>query len=90
MDQLISRMPDDLRTEALKIGYQIATTNPEKPETMGTYTRNASTIRLYLESILSCSDGTPAGFERELITTYLHELGHHLGLNEEQLKARNL
>lgn len=47
-------------------------------------------IILYLENITEecLCEGTD--FEEEVRRTYLHELGHYLGLNEEDLAARDL
>lgn len=47
-------------------------------------------ILLYLENILDESEEAGTTFEEEVRRTYLHELGHYLGLDEEDLAARNL
>lgn len=47
-------------------------------------------IFLFLESIDDAVDGDEEEFRREVRVTYLHELGHYLGLNEGELEARGL
>jgi predicted Zn-dependent protease with MMP-like domain len=47
-------------------------------------------IILYLENILEeCADAGTT-FQEEVRRTYLHELGHYLGLDEEALAERDL
>jgi predicted Zn-dependent protease with MMP-like domain len=47
-------------------------------------------IFLYLENILDYTEGDPALFREEIRLTYLHELGHYLGWDEDDLAARGL
>jgi predicted Zn-dependent protease with MMP-like domain len=47
-------------------------------------------IILYLESIFDYVDGDLNAFRREVRTTYLHELGHFLGWDEDEVAARGL
>ena len=47
-------------------------------------------IILYLQNLWEISEGDPQTFAREVRTTYLHELGHYLGFNEEDLMLRDL
>lgn len=47
-------------------------------------------IILYLENILEECKEVGTTFEEEVRRTYLHELGHYLGLDEEDLAARDL
>ena len=47
-------------------------------------------ILLYLESLWELADGDPAVFRTETRLTYLHELGHYLGWDEDDLAARGL
>lgn len=49
-----------------------------------------SQIILYLENILDEADGDDGIFLEEVRTTYLHELGHFLGLDEMDLDDRGL
>jgi len=47
---------------------------------------NSGEIHLYPESILAETED----FEEEVRITFLHEIGHHLGLDEDQVAARGL
>lgn len=47
-------------------------------------------IFLFLESIFDLVEGDDAAFREEVRLTYLHELGHYLGLDEGELEARGL
>jgi predicted Zn-dependent protease with MMP-like domain len=47
-------------------------------------------IILYLENIWDMAETDEEVFRDEVHTTYLHELGHYLGLNEDDLFDRGL
>ena len=47
-------------------------------------------IHLYLENLWDYAEGDPEFFREEVRVTYLHELGHYLGLDEGELEARGL
>jgi predicted Zn-dependent protease with MMP-like domain len=47
-------------------------------------------ILLYLDSLWDFADGDVDVFREEVRVTYLHELGHYLGWDEDQLAARGL
>ena len=47
-------------------------------------------IILYLENIWDLAEADEEVFRDEVHTTYLHELGHYLGLNEDDLFDRGL
>lgn len=47
-------------------------------------------ILLFLESIFDYAEGNMAIFRDEVRLTYLHELGHYLGWDEDDLEARGL
>lgn len=47
-------------------------------------------IILFLENIWGMVDGFEDEFRFEVRTTLMHELGHYLGLTEEDLDARGL
>lgn len=42
-------------------------------------------VRLFLDSLWDYAEGDPAGFREEVRITLLHELGHYLGLDEDQV-----
>jgi len=47
-------------------------------------------IFLYLENLWDFAEGDLQAFGEELRVTYLHELGHYLGWDEEALAERGL
>lgn len=90
LDDLISRLPGELGAEAFRIGYELQERCRSRGITYGTYDRAAELITIFLETIReNCAD-EGVDYERLLETTYLHELGHHLGLGEGELEKRGL
>jgi predicted Zn-dependent protease with MMP-like domain len=73
-----------------------------EPDTLGLFTGPAfdeethtaspvpPQIILYLENLWNFAEGDETIFRTEVRTTYLHELGHYLGLDEDDLTARGL
>ena len=49
-----------------------------------------SQIILFLENLWEMAEGVPEVFREEIRTTFLHELGHFFGLNEDELTERGL
>jgi predicted Zn-dependent protease with MMP-like domain len=47
-------------------------------------------IILFLENIWEAAEGGETIFREEVRTTFLHELGHYLGLDEDELTERGL
>jgi predicted Zn-dependent protease with MMP-like domain len=47
-------------------------------------------ILLFLENLWDFADEAPDVFLEEVRVTYIHEFGHYLGLDEEQLQERGL
>ena len=47
-------------------------------------------IILFLENIWEQAEADEESFRDEVHTTYLHELGHYLGLDEDELTERGL
>lgn len=47
-------------------------------------------IILYLDNLWNLAEGDPKIFAEEVRNTYLHELGHFLGFDEDDLTLRNL
>ena len=60
-------------------GTELTDDNPVPPQ-----------ILLYLESLWDFAEGDVEMYRDEVRTTYLHELGHYLGWDEEDLAARGL
>jgi predicted Zn-dependent protease with MMP-like domain len=49
-----------------------------------------SQIILFLENLWDYAEGDEKAFREEIQTTFLHELGHYFGLEEEDLLERGL
>lgn len=47
-------------------------------------------IFLFLENIFDEAEGDPTRFDEEVRITYLHELGHYLGWDEDEVEAHGL
>ncbi len=47
-------------------------------------------IFLFVENIYDEAEGEPARYDEEVRLTYLHELGHYLGWDEDEVEARGL
>ena len=56
---------------------------PESPEEM-------PRIRLFLDNLWDVSNGELETYRYEVRITFLHELGHYLGLDEEEVAALGL
>jgi predicted Zn-dependent protease with MMP-like domain len=50
----------------------------------------AAHIILFLENLWDCAEGEETMFRKEVRITFLHELGHYLGLDEDGLLQRGL
>ena len=50
----------------------------------------APLVTLFLANLADYCDGDPDAFEEEVRRTYLHELGHYLGLEESDMPGRDL
>jgi hypothetical protein len=92
VEALIARLPDDLRREAstIECEFRKRCDDPDAQDTMGGYSRSAQRIRFYLHAIDEHCRTEGTDFVREIETTFLHELGHHLGLEENDLERRGL
>jgi predicted Zn-dependent protease with MMP-like domain len=71
-----------------------------EPDTLGLFTGPEFTeegnvplppqIILFLENLWDFAEGDEEIFRDEVHTTFLHELGHYLGLDEDELTERGL
>ena len=71
-----------------------------EPDTLGLFTGPEFTdedhvplppqIIMFLENLHDLSEGNMEIFREEIRTTFLHELGHYLGLDEDDLTSRGL
>jgi predicted Zn-dependent protease with MMP-like domain len=97
----IAELPDDVRAEAesVPVLFEERSEN-DKPGRviLGIYrgfvanhvSARKGPIVLYLRSIEAFSGSTTAGFDEQVRKTFLHELGHHLGWGEVDVRARGL
>ena len=60
-------------------GTELESMNPALPQ-----------IFLYLENLWDYADDDVSAFREEVRLTYLHELGHFLGWDEDELEERGL
>lgn len=49
-----------------------------------------SQVVLFLDNLWAFADGDEVIFREEVRTTFLHELGHYLGLDEDELTERGV
>jgi predicted Zn-dependent protease with MMP-like domain len=63
---------------------------PEIAEVESTAMPLPPQIILFLENLWDFAEADEEAFRDEVHTTYLHELGHYLGLNEDDLFERGL
>lgn len=73
-----------------------------EPDTLGLFVGDAFADRdsdamplppqvlLFLENLWDMAEGDEEAFRQEIRTTLLHELGHYLGLDEDDLEERGL
>ncbi len=47
-------------------------------------------VFLFLENLWDFAEGDPKTYRDEVRITYIHEFGHYLGLDEDELEARGL
>src|SRR5262245_60121753 len=88
IEDVISKMSTPLRVEACCVGYQLwkISEDPRYADSLGTYNRSIQRIRLFLSNIREQCSENGDEFSELVVTTYLHELGHHLGMRESHLK----
>lgn len=66
-----------------------------EPDTLGIFDEGAPAsptprIRIWLENLWDVAEGDMVSFRVEVRTTLLHEIGHVLGWDEEDLEERGL
>ncbi len=96
--QTLSELPSEVRDEAQKVPVLYEEHCGEDPEILGTYSHFTPNevgeangpIILFLGTIDELCAEEGDSFAAEVRLTYLHELGHHLGWDEDDLEARGL
>jgi len=98
IEKTIAELPPEVRAEAQKVPILFEHECKEDPDILGTYghfTLNEigeanGPISLFLATIDDFCDEEGEDFDAEVRLTYLHELGHHFGWDEDDLEARGL
>lgn len=102
----LSELPEPLREQAgrlpvalEKIPSKELQADGIEPDTLGLFTgaefADSETIlpaqiTLFLENLWNYAEGDKAAYGDEIRTTFLHELGHYFGLDEDDLIVRGL
>lgn len=77
---------EDLPSDDLLGLFEGASLSDPTPDDLDSLPR----IRLFLDSLWDYAEGDPEIFRQEVRITLLHELGHYLGLNEDQVADMGL
>jgi predicted Zn-dependent protease with MMP-like domain len=81
---------DELVEEGLESDILGLFSGPAHGDTRGEDNLVPPQIFLYLENLWDFAEGDVGVFREEVRVTYLHELGHYLGWDEDDLAARGL
>ncbi|MFZ4594715.1 MAG: metallopeptidase family protein [Verrucomicrobiaceae bacterium] len=99
--RVLASLPEDIKDEANRCAILLATHDVDEG-LLGLFEGNAvgdgepmsaeelPRITLFLDTIWDEADGDPRLFREEVVTTLLHELGHFLGLDEDEVEALGL
>ena len=95
---LLAGLPPELRpqVDALPIFFESCPAEEDRDagildDTLGFYdTEPVPRIRLWLVNIWDYAGGDEEKFREEVQTTLLHEIGHHLGWDEDDVAERGL
>ncbi|HEV3270834.1 MAG TPA: metallopeptidase family protein [Candidatus Methylacidiphilales bacterium] len=98
IDLTLPELPAEVRLAAEQIPCLFQEVHPTKRRVLGVYhnvgatdmTTRKGPIILYLRTIENYALRRKIGFEEQVRATYLHELGHHVGWNEGQVRERGL
>ena len=98
VEKTIADMPPDIRQEAAGIPCLFEPESEDDPDILGLYceftpgevSEANGPIILYLRTIEAYCLEEGEDLAGEMRQTYLHELGHHFGWDEEDLEERGL
>ena len=98
IESTLAELPPEICAEAEKVPVLFEEVCEDDPEIMGTYGHFEpgemsvanGPIVLYLVTIKDYCLEEESDFTEEVRVTYLHELGHHFGWDEEDLEERGL
>jgi predicted Zn-dependent protease with MMP-like domain len=98
--EVIGTLPAEVRAEAERVPFILEKWPPpdEPQDQLGLYlgfeeavvSETAGPIMIYIGPHYEMCEEEEIDFEEEVRRTYLHELGHHLGLDEDGLEERGL
>lgn len=102
VDGAIWELPDDIRSIVERVPVFLER-RPDaedvaggiEPDTLGIFDEGARAspaprIRIWLENLWELAEGDTVVFQAEVRTTLLHEIGHLLGWDEQDLEERGL
>lgn len=98
IQRTIESLPDPIREQAKKIPTLLEKFAPDDDGMLGQFhgfepdhlSETLGPIFIFVGSIHAFCEEEDLDFEDEVRLTYLHELGHFLGLDEEDLDERGL
>ena len=98
VESTIAELPPEIRSEAKNLPCLFEPFCADDPEILGIYENFVSGERpdangpiiLYLETIEDYCFEEDLDFAAEVRLTFLHELGHHFGWDEDDLESRGL
>lgn len=102
--QIMRRLPTDLREAAAQCQIEVAwgAELEADPELLGYFEGKSlldpapesaaelPRILLFVDHLWEFAERSVPAFENEVATTLLHELGHYLGLDEDEIAERGL
>jgi len=87
----LDRIPsEDILADGFEVDILGLFSGPAHGDAQGEENLVPPQIFLYLENIWDFAEGDIGIFNEEVRLTYLHELGHYLGWDEDDLTARGL
>lgn len=96
----LAELPEDVRDRIRNVPVLIEQhPSPDdiadgiEPDTLGYFDEDETglvRIRLWLDNILDFAEEDPGIFREEIRTTLLHEIGHVLGWDEDEIEERGL
>ena len=106
VESCMKELPEEIRLEAEKVPFLYRHYHPNAPHIdpeamymLGEYVAygdassgvdESGTIALYLGAIAWYCEDEGLEFEDEIHKTFLHELGHHFGWDEDEVEQRGL
>ncbi|HWB58375.1 MAG TPA: metallopeptidase family protein [Chthoniobacteraceae bacterium] len=98
--QIVESLPEMLKAEAVKVTclYHHWSDEVRDDHALGQYndfvpnqmSKDGGVMVLFLGDLAEYCARRGKSFEAEVKKTYLHELGHHFGWDEDDLRARGL